>query len=101
MAEAGVGTGDSAARHGRVPSLARAAVVLQTISDAGRPMTLADLTGSTSYPKSSVMGICHALTHENFLVHGVDGTYALGSRVFELASAARAYSWPIHDIGFS
>src|SRR6185503_9485839 len=28
-------------------------------------------------------------------------TYAMGSRVFELASTARAESWPISDIGFS
>ena len=79
----------------------RAAVVLQTVSRAGRPMTLAELTELTGFPKSSVMGICHALADELLLARGVDGTYVLGSRVFELASAARAWSWPIHDIGFS
>jgi ribose transport system substrate-binding protein len=79
----------------------RAATVLQLICDAGRPMTLAELTRLSGYPKSSVMGICHGLTSENFLARGVDGTYALGSRVFELASAARAQRWPVHDIGFS
>lgn len=84
-----------------MPALARAAVVLQAISDMGQPMTLADLASRTGFPKSSVMGICHALTHEALLVRGVDGTYALGSHLFELASAARAHSWPIHDIGFS
>jgi ribose transport system substrate-binding protein len=89
------------AEPGRVPALTRAAVVLQLISDAGRPMTLAQLTDSTSLPKSSVMGICHALADESLLTRGVDGTYALGSRLFELASTARARSWPIHDIGFS
>jgi ribose transport system substrate-binding protein len=47
------------------------------------------------------MGICHALAHENLLARGVDGTYALGSRVFELASAARAQRGLVHDIGFS
>ncbi len=79
----------------------RAATVLQIICDAGRPMTLAELTRLSGYPKSSVMGICHGLTSEDFLARGVDGTYALGSRVFELASAARAQRWPVHDIGFS
>lgn len=92
---------DSSARGGRVPALVRAAAVLQTVSDAGRPMTLAELTDSTGFPKSSVMGICHALADELLLSRGLDGTYALGSRVFELASTARAQSWPIHDIGFS
>lgn len=47
------------------------------------------------------MGICHALNSENLLTRGVDGTYALGSRVFELGSAARAQRGPVHDIGFS
>lgn len=84
-----------------MPALARAAVVLQAISDMGRPMTLAELTAQTGFPKSSVMGICHALTDENLLARGVDGTYALGSHLYELASTARAHSWPIHDIGFS
>ncbi|AQA04663.1 hypothetical protein BVC93_22080 [Mycobacterium sp. MS1601] len=86
---------------GRVPALTRAAAVLQTVTDAGRPMTLAELTELTGFPKSSVMGICHALADELLLARGVDGTYVLGSRVFELASTARAQSWPIHDIGFS
>ncbi|MDT5071627.1 MAG: ribose transport system substrate-binding protein [Mycobacterium sp.] len=101
MVDRGVGEHHSPARRGRVPALTRAAVVLQEISDAGRPMTLAELTELTGFPKSSVMGICHALTHESLLARGVDGTYVLGSRVFELASAARAQSWPIYDIGFS
>ncbi|MDF2825813.1 MAG: monosaccharide transporter substrate-binding protein family [Mycobacterium sp.] len=92
---------DWSARGGRVPALTRAATVLQTVSDASRPMTLAELTERTGFPKSSVMGICHALADEQLLARGVDGTYALGSRVFELASTARAQSWPIHDIGFS
>jgi ribose transport system substrate-binding protein len=85
----------------RVPALARAATVLQSICDAGRPMALAELTQLTGFPKSSVMGICHALTDEHVLARGADGTYVLGSRVFELGSAARAQSWPLHTIGFS
>jgi ribose transport system substrate-binding protein len=47
------------------------------------------------------MGICHALTSEALLARGVDGTYVIGSRVYELASAARAQRFPLHDIGFS
>src|SRR3954468_11188368 len=85
----------------RVPALTRAAVILQSISNASRPMSLALLTELTGFPKSSVMGICHALADESLLARGVDRTFALGSRVFELASTARTQSWPIHDIGFS
>jgi ribose transport system substrate-binding protein len=85
----------------RVPALARAASILQGICEAERPMALVELAESTGYPKSSVMGICHALTSENLLARGVDGTYTLGPRVYEFASTARAQSWPVHDIGFS
>jgi ribose transport system substrate-binding protein len=103
VAKVGSGTDESVARGelGRVPALARAATILQTVADAGRPVTLAELAGVTRFPKSSAMGICHALTDEGLLSRGVDGTYALGARVYELASAARARSWPIDDIGFS
>lgn len=85
----------------RVPALARTAAVLQGIRDAGRPMSLAELTEVTGFPKSSVMGICHALTEEHMLARGVDGTYALGSRVFELGSAARNHNRRLRDIGFT
>ncbi|WP_199255653.1 substrate-binding domain-containing protein [Mycolicibacterium mengxianglii] len=101
MADHVVVADDSPVRNGRVPALTRAAAVLQTVSDAGRPMTLAELTELTGFPKSSVMGICHALADEMLLTRGVDGTYVLGPSVFELASSARAQNWPIHDIGFS
>ena len=96
-----IASAPSARGGGRVPALIRTATVLQSICDAGRPMPLAELTQVTGFPKSSVMGICHALTEEHVLVRGVDGTYALGSRVFEFGSAARAHSRPLHDIGFS
>lgn len=64
-------------------------------------MTLAELTQQTGLPKSSVMGICHAMTDEGLLARGVDGTYALGSRLYELASASRAHGLAIGEIGFS
>lgn len=86
---------------GRVPALTRAAAVLQGLCDTGRPMALAELAETTGFPKSSVMGICHALTEEGLLVRGFDGSYAFGPRVYELGSTARAQHWPIHDIGFS
>lgn len=85
----------------RVPALTRTAIVLQCICDARRPLGLAELTQLTGFPKSSVMGICHALTDENLVTRGLDGTYALGQRVFEFGSAVRAEHKPLHDIGFT
>lgn len=81
--------------------MTRAATILRLVGEAGGPISLAELTHRTGHPKSSVMGICHALTSEGFLARGADGTYVLGGRVFELASTARAHRSPIHDIGFS
>lgn len=81
--------------------MARAATILQLVGEAGRPISLAELTHHAGHPKSSVMGICHALTSEGLLARGADKTYVLGARVFELASLARAHRSPIHDIGFS
>lgn len=85
----------------RVPALARAAQILQGVCDAEHPLALAELAETTGFPKSSVMRICHALTGENLLARGVDGTYTPGPRAYEFASIARAQSWPVHDIGFS
>ncbi|MDX1888971.1 substrate-binding domain-containing protein [Mycolicibacterium sp. 050158] len=103
MSDPGAGTNELPESHvrGRVPALTRAAEILRIVCDAGRPMTLAELTTRTGHPKSSVMGICHAMTSESLLSRGVDGTYVLGSRAYELGSVARAQRGPVHDIGFS
>ena len=97
----GADTSPAPVPRGRVPAVSRAATVLQSVCDAGRPMALAELAEVTAIPKSSVMGICHALTHEGLLSRGVDGTYAVGPRVYEVASTARAQYRPVHDIGFT
>lgn len=103
MTDPAAGAGDTRAPvpRGRVPALARAAIILQGVCDAERPLALAELAEATGFPKSSVMRICHALAGENLLARGVDGTYTLGPRVYEWGSIARAQSWPVHEIGFS
>ncbi|WP_163799646.1 substrate-binding domain-containing protein [Mycolicibacterium sediminis] len=103
MTDPAVGAQSSRApvSRGRVPALSRAATVLRVAGDVARPLALAELADITGYPKSSVMGICHALTAENLLSRGVDGTYVLGPRAYELGSTARAEYWPIGEIGFS
>ncbi|WP_230313654.1 substrate-binding domain-containing protein [Nakamurella alba] len=87
--------------RGRVPAVVRAAAVLQAVSTAGRPVGLAELTLAVGAPKSSVMGVCHALTEERLLTRGADGSYILGPRVLEFGSAARAQHQSLRSIGFS
>lgn len=88
-------------RRDRVPALARAAAVLQAVCDATGPLGLADLTQLLGVPKSSLMGICHALAEQRLLSRGADGTYVPGPRIFEFGSAARALGQPVRRIAFS
>lgn len=85
----------------RVPAVARAADVLQTICNTRRPLGLAELTEQVGAPKTSVMGICRALVEERLLTRGGDGTYIAGPRIFELGSTARAQGQRVRSIGFS
>lgn len=91
---------DRAPGRARVPAVGRAARILEVISAADRPMGLAEITRVVAAPKSSVMGICHALAEENLLSRGADGSYAPGARLFELAAAARSLAPPVGRVGY-
>jgi len=88
-------------RKHRVPAVSRTALLLDVLAGAGRPCGLAELTALTGAPKSSVLGICRALTEERLLIRGIDGTYALGPRLYELASIARTQSQTVRRVGFT
>ena len=85
----------------RVPAVSRAALVLDLLAAANRPCGLAELTALTGAPKSSVLGICRAFTAERLLIRGIDGTYAFGPRLYELASIARTQSQTVRRVGFT
>src|SRR5882757_9659782 len=88
-------------RKHRVPAVSRTALLLDVLAGAGRPCGLAELTALTGAPKSSVLGICRALTEERLLTRGIDGTYAFGPRMYELASIARTQSQTVRRVGFT
>lgn len=88
-------------RTHRVPALARAARVLDVLAAAGRPCSLAQLSVALDAPKSSVLGVCQALAEERLITRGLDGTYAPGPRLFELASVARTHGQPLRKVGFT
>ncbi len=74
----------------RVPAVGRAAALLRLISGMGRPMRIPELVSGTGLPRTSVVGLCTALTAERLLVRGADGSHWLGPRLTELAAAARS-----------
>lgn len=74
----------------RVPAVGRAAELLRLISGTGRPMRIPELVSGTGLPRTSVVGLCTALTAERLLVRGADGSHWLGPRLAELAAAARS-----------
>jgi ribose transport system substrate-binding protein len=88
-------------RKHRVPAVSRATRVLEALAAADRSCSLAQLSSVLGAPKSSVLGICQALTEERLITRGVDGTYAPGPRLFELASVARTQSQPLRKVGFT
>jgi ribose transport system substrate-binding protein len=72
---------------GRVPSVTRAAAVLNAVAATSEGISLADLARIVDAPKSSLLSVCLALTDERLLRRSDDGRYVLGIRVAELASA--------------
>jgi len=88
-------------RRHRVPALSRATRVLDALAAADRPCSLAQLSSALGAPKTSVLGVCQALTEERLIIRGMDGTYAPGPRLFELASVARTHSQPLRKVGFT
>lgn len=83
----------------RAPAVQRAFKVLTTVAAARRPLSLAELAGETGTPKSSVLGICVALTNAGLLIRGHDGTYALGPRTVEFGAASHRSRPGVRRIG--
>lgn len=73
----------------RVPAIVKATTVLRFVSSSREPQSVLSIARATGLPRTSVLGICEALSDERMLVKGADGTYWLGPRVAELAAAVR------------
>lgn len=72
---------------GLVPSILKAARLLEIVASTSGPFGLAELTRKLDLPKSSVLGICTTLVQSGFLLKHENGLYQLGPRVLELAHA--------------
>ena len=64
-------------------SVAKAMELLQTLSRAGEPLTLTELTRRCGYPKSTVFGLATTLREYGLVMQTPEGKYALGLRLFE------------------
>jgi DNA-binding IclR family transcriptional regulator len=73
------------APRGLVPSILKAARLLEITASSSEPQSLAQLTRRLDLPKSSVLGICTTLVQAGFLLRQENGRYQLGPRVLELA----------------
>lgn len=61
--------------------------VLDTLSAAGEPLTLADLTQRLELPKSSVLALCTSLVQTGMLKRLDSGAYHLGMHLVDLSHA--------------
>ena len=64
-------------------SVAKAMELLQSLSQAGRPLSLTELTERCGYPKSTVFGLLTTMRAYDVITQTPDGKYALGLRLFE------------------
>lgn len=68
-----------------VPSVVRAARLLDAVASASEPLSLTALRRQLALPKSSTLSLCTSLTSTGLLRRSEEGTYHLGSRLVDLA----------------
>ena len=78
-------------------SVAKAMELLQTLSRAGEPLTLTELTRRCGYPKSTVFGLATTLREYGLVMQTPEGKYALGLRLFEYGRQVER-SWDISRV---
>lgn len=70
-----------------VPSVLKAARLLDVLAASREPVTLAELASRLELAKSSTLSLCTSLTLSGLLRRFDDGTYHLGSHLVDLAHA--------------
>lgn len=70
-----------------VPSVLKAARVLDELAASRDALTLGELAARLDLPKSSTLGLCTSLTVSGLLRRFDDGTYHLGTHLVDLAHA--------------
>lgn len=70
-----------------VPSVMRAARLLDAVASASEPLSLSALRRQLALPKSSTLSLCTSLASTGLLRRSDEGTYLLGPRLVDLAHA--------------
>lgn len=82
-------TGKSRSPHGGRAILSRYAVVLDTVAQASRGLTLAEIGERTGLPQATVYRLVHALLHVSYLAQGERRKhYIVGPRLLRMLCAA-------------
>ena len=69
-----------------VNSVDKAIRILDILSDAGRPLSLAELYAQLEWPKSTIHGLLSTMRANELIVQNSRGRYWLGLRLFEYGS---------------
>ena len=77
-----------------IPSVAKAMELLQSMSQAGKPLLLKELSSLCGYPKSTVFGLLTTMRSYDIVTQTEDGKYTLGLKLFEYGCQVER-SWDI------
>ena len=80
-----------------IQSVAKAMRLLDILDAAEQPLSLADLSMKTGWPKSTVHGLLATMREYSVVAQDDDGNYMLGIRLFEYGCSL-SKSWNIVDI---
>jgi len=79
-----------------IQSVAKAMDLLDILSQETEPMTLAQISQKTGWPKSTVHGLLSTMREYSVIYQDTEGRYSLGIRLFEYGCKLAA-SWTIID----
>lgn len=80
-----------------IQSVAKAMRLLDLLAASERPMTLAEISAQTGWPKSTVHGLLSTMREFSVVSQDEDGRYMLGIRLFEYGCTL-SNSWTIIEI---
>lgn len=87
-------------RASSIKSIVKAAKVINVLSEAGQPLSLAKLSSELKMSKSTLHGIIATLVDVKFVVQEQhSGCYQLGTRLFEIGNVI-ASQWNVRKIAY-
>lgn len=77
-----------------IQSVAKAMQLLDILADSNRPMSLAEISAMTHWPKSTIHGLLSTMRETSVVAQDEEGRYMLGIRLFEYGCTLSS-SWTI------